>query len=177
MKNTKYVAAGGMITALSVVLMFLTGLFPSATYALPAIAGVFLIVAVIEMGYVWAVSIYIAVSLLGFFIAADKEAALLYVLFFGIYPIAKGAIEGMKSRMVMWAAKLLIFNAMILLETYIASVVLMIPFETITALGEFAPYVLLFFGNIIFIVYDIGLSRVTATYMSRLRGKIRRYFE
>lgn len=50
MKNTYKIALGGMITALSVLLMFLTGLFPMATYALPAIAGVLLISAVIEIG-------------------------------------------------------------------------------------------------------------------------------
>ena len=41
---------GSLLTALGVVLMFLTGLIPIGTYALPAIAGVLLIVAVIEIG-------------------------------------------------------------------------------------------------------------------------------
>ena len=54
MSKSGKIALGGLLTALGVVLMFLTGLIPIGTYALPAIAGVLLIVAVIgnrgEMG-------------------------------------------------------------------------------------------------------------------------------
>lgn len=69
--------------------MFLTGLIPIGTYALPAIAGVLLIVAVIEIGAKWAWMIYAAVAVLSLLFAADKEAALLFVLFFGYYPVLK----------------------------------------------------------------------------------------
>ena len=50
MKTSRKVALGGMVTALSLVLMFLTGVFPFATFALPGIAGLLLIMVVIEMG-------------------------------------------------------------------------------------------------------------------------------
>ena len=46
MSKSGKIALGGLLTALGVVLMFLTGLIPIGTYALPAIAGVLLIVAV-----------------------------------------------------------------------------------------------------------------------------------
>ena len=50
----------------------------------------FLIVAVIEIGGengAW--MIYAAVAVLSLLFAADKEAALLFVLFFGYYPVLK----------------------------------------------------------------------------------------
>ena len=50
MNHSGKVALGGMVTALCVVLMFLTGVIPIATYALPAVSGVLLVVIVIEMG-------------------------------------------------------------------------------------------------------------------------------
>ena len=82
MSKSGKIALGGLLTALGVVLMFLTGLIPIGTYALPAIAGVLLIVAVIEIGAKWAWMIYAAVAVLSLLFAADKEAALLFVLFF-----------------------------------------------------------------------------------------------
>ena len=48
MKKTNQIALGGMMGALSVVCMLLTGLIPMADFALPAIAGVFLIPVVID---------------------------------------------------------------------------------------------------------------------------------
>ena len=39
MKKSKQVAAGGIAASLCLLLMFLTGLFPLATYALPAMAA------------------------------------------------------------------------------------------------------------------------------------------
>ena len=80
MSKSGKIALGGLLTALGVVLMFLTGLIPIGTYALPAIAGVLLIVAVIEIGAKWAWMIYAAVAVLSLLFAADKEAALLFVL-------------------------------------------------------------------------------------------------
>ena len=43
MKRSTKIALGGMITGLCIMLMFMTGLFPFATYALPAAAGIVLV--------------------------------------------------------------------------------------------------------------------------------------
>ncbi len=63
--------------------MFLTGLISIGTYALPAFSGILLIVVVIELGAGWAWPVYIASSILSLLIAGDKEAAMLFVVFFG----------------------------------------------------------------------------------------------
>lgn len=80
MNQSGKVALGGIITAVCTVLMFLTGLIPIGTYALPAIAGVLLMVIVIELGSKWAWMVFLAVSLLSALLAADKEAVLLLSL-------------------------------------------------------------------------------------------------
>ena len=81
MRNSGKIALGGLISALCLVCMFLTGLIPFATIALPAIAGVLLIVVVIELGKRWALLVYAAVSLLSILLTADMEAKLLFILF------------------------------------------------------------------------------------------------
>ena len=59
--NSAKVALGAMLTALSVVI-----LIPSAleilVYALPAIAGMLIVFAVVEMGSRWAITVYISTS-------------------------------------------------------------------------------------------------------------------
>ena len=110
MSKSGKIALGGLLTALGVVLMFLTGLIPIGTYALPAIAGVLLIVAVIEIGAKWAWMIYAAVAVLSLLFAADKEAALLFVLFFGYYPVLKSFLERISNKVLSWISKFAVFN-------------------------------------------------------------------
>ena len=69
MRRSTQVALGGMIAALSLLFLFLTGVFPFATYILPAAAGILLVAVVVESGWRWALGVYAAVSLLAVFIA------------------------------------------------------------------------------------------------------------
>lgn len=66
---------GGIASALCLLLMILT-IIPIATYTMPALAGMVLIVVVIENGYSTAWMVYAAVGFLSLFICPDKEAAM-----------------------------------------------------------------------------------------------------
>ncbi|MFQ9846006.1 MAG: hypothetical protein ACLRXC_03500 [[Clostridium] leptum] len=120
MSKSGKIALGGLLTALGVVLMFLTGLIPIGTYALPAIAGVLLIVAVIEIGAKWAWMIYAAVAVLSLLFAADKEAALLFVLFFGYYPVLKSFLERISNKVLSWISKFAVFNVAVVACFFLA---------------------------------------------------------
>ena len=100
MKNSMKLALCGMMAALSTVLLFLTGAAPVATLALPAIAGCLLIPVVVEVGLPWAFGVYGVCSVLGVFLAPDRQALLFYVLFFGHYPALQQAMQEMiRSKM------------------------------------------------------------------------------
>ena len=86
-KNSTKTAIGGIIAALSIVLMLLTSAIPTLTYAIPAIAGLLLVIIVIEVNKKWAFGVYFVVGVLSMLLVADKEAAVMYVMFFGYYPI------------------------------------------------------------------------------------------
>ena len=62
MKNSRKLAVCSLISALSLVVM-IAAYFPYLTYALPALAGIMLIVLVIEVDMKWAVTAYFAVAL------------------------------------------------------------------------------------------------------------------
>ncbi len=63
-ENSMKVAFCGIVAALSAVLMFLTGLVPVATLAIPAIAGCLLIPVVVESGLSWGFGVYAVCSVL-----------------------------------------------------------------------------------------------------------------
>lgn len=175
MKNTKKITLCAMISALSVVVM-LTSYFPYLTYAIPAIAGIFIMVPLIECGVPWAIFSYIASAAIVFFVG-ENEAKLLYILFLGYYPILKSVIERIKKQFVEWILKLLCFNAATLLFYYVASALFSISFDDLGSLGKYGAPIFLLLCNIVFVVYDIGISRVASYYMISLHNRIKRIIE
>lgn len=172
MSKSGKIALGGLLTALGVVLMFLTGLIPIGTYALPAIAGVLLIVAVIEIGAKWAWMIYAAVAVLSLLFAADKEAALLFVLFFGYYPVLKSFLERISNKVLSWISKFAVFNVAVVACFFLAVNFLQLPEDSFTVFGIYLPWVFLILGNVVFLIYDIALSGLVATYVEKLHHRV-----
>ena len=172
MSKSGKIALGGLLTALGVVLMFLTGLIPIGTYALPAIAGVLLIVAVIEIGAKWAWMIYAAVAVLSLLFAADKEAALLFVLFFGYYPVLKSFLERISNKVLSWLSKFAVFNVAVVACFFLAVNFLQLPEDSFTVFGIYLPWVFLILGNAVFLIYDIALSGLVATYVEKLHHRV-----
>ena len=80
--NTIKLAFSSMLAALSTALMFMTNLFPAASYTLPAIAGALMMLTVIELGKRWAWPSFVVSAVLSFLVVADKEAVAIFVLFF-----------------------------------------------------------------------------------------------
>lgn len=171
------VAFGGIIVALSIVLMFSTGIIPTLTYAIPAIVGALLMAIVIEIGPAFASAIYVAVSILSLFMVADKEAAVMYAAFFGYYPIIKSFIERKTGNVASWLIKYIIFNVSMVVSYTVVAKVFMITFDDIEFLGKFALPSLLFMGNIVFALYDIALTRLVTTYLSSWRKYVKRMFK
>ncbi len=180
MKRTSRVALGGIFSAVSVLVLLLT-IFPFATYALPPLAGAFLIPLVIECGKKWALCAYAAVSLVALLIVPDMEAKTLFIVFFGYYPIVKAILESIKNHVCEWLLKLLIFNAAAVGGYAILSWI-GFSLDAFRIDGISLPlygFLILFLlaGNVIFVIYDIGLTRFLPLYFSRVQPIIRRLFQ
>jgi hypothetical protein len=169
-KRANIVALGGIIAAMSLVLMLLSRLIPFTEMALPALAGVLLISAVLEAGAGWAFVMYIAVGLLSLFFALSNGAALYYILFFGHYTIIKSFVERIPNKPLQWVVKLLIFNVCAVAVYFMMTVFVGLPEK----LFNYGMPVLLVLINAVFILYDIALSRLIVTYFHRIRKIIRR---
>ena len=172
MKTSFKVSLGGAVAALGLSLMMLTGLIPVGTYAFPAFAGILLVMIVIEIGRGYALAVYAATALLSLFIVADKEAAVLYAVFLGYYPIVKSLIEKIHHRAAQYALKLALFNAAMIGAFYAATKLLSVPAESFTLFGIYMPLAFLAVGNAVFILYDICITRLVTLYLLKWREKL-----
>ena len=173
MQKSTAVALCGVIAALCIVLMLLSGLIQIASVAIPALCGILLIVIVLELSGKWALCVYFAVSVVSLLLVADKEAAVLFAAFFGYYPILKAKLDPIRPKALSFIIKLLVFNAAMILEYFAATRLLGVAAEEYELFGVSIPLLLLALANIVFIVYDYALFGLVVLYCSRIRPKLR----
>ncbi|MBO5333022.1 MAG: hypothetical protein J6B37_02785 [Clostridia bacterium] len=171
------VALGGVIAALSLLLMLVAGVTTSLVYAIPMITGAFLMMLVIEFGARFAVLEYIAISIISLLLLGNKEAAIMYVAFFGYYPIIKSFIEKIPRKTIGWIIKYLIFNVSMVVAYFVVSKIFMITFDDLEGFGKYAMPVLLLIGNILFVLYDIMLTRLVTLYIYKWQKYVKRMFK
>lgn len=177
MNKTSKTTLGGITAALSVVIMLMT-VVPVMTYVAPMVAGALLIIIVIEADRKWAYAIFAVAAILSMLLAADKEAAMLYIMFFGHYPVTKAVIESkIKSRVLEYIVKFAVFNITTVSAYLIIVKVLMLPMDDMNDLGKYAWLILLAAGNIMFPIYDITLSKCILLYDMRIRKILRKLFK
>ncbi len=176
MKPSSRMALCGVMGALAVVCLLLT-VFPFATYALPALASVFLFPVVIECGRRYGILVYAATAVLALLLAPDLEAKILYVAFFGYYPVLKSAAEPL-GKTGEWVLKLGTFNAAVLLAYFLLTRIGLSLSEFALGKLPLAAAVAVFWamGNVIFVLYDIALTRALSVYFCRFQPMLRRLF-
>lgn len=172
MKTSVKVSLGGIIAALSLVLMFLTSVIPFGTFAFPAFAGILAVLIVFNLGYGYAFAIFLITAVLSFLLVTDKEAALYYTAFLGYYPIVKGLIERITSKAVQYIIKIALFNAAMIAAFYIGVMILSVPKESFNLFGVYLPWVFLMIGNIFFVLYDLCITRLVTLYLLKWHNRL-----
>lgn len=173
LRGSTRIALSGILCSLSVLMMFMTGLLPFFQYALPAMAGLFLVIIVVEDSFSTAIVAYVATSIIVFLLSPDREAAILYIMFFGHYGIIKSKIDLLSSKIIRAILKFLCFNITVVLAYYLISLIFGLDF-VLESFGEFGKYSLLISllcGNVIFIVYDFAITNMIAAYKIVVRPK------
>ena len=92
------VALVGVLAALSLIALYLSAVSPTARMGIVAIAGLFPAGAVVSAGLKAGFFCYGAAGLLGLLLVPDKANALLYLLFFGLWPMLKSLLERIPVR-------------------------------------------------------------------------------
>ena len=83
----------GLLTGLSLISLYLAFLAPSGKLALVAVAGVFPAGAVVSASLAAGFFCYGATGILGLLLIPSKSVALLYLIFFGLWPMVKSLLE------------------------------------------------------------------------------------
>lgn len=173
MNKTAKTALGGIITAISVAVMFLTTIFPFLSYVMPICAGILMIVANEELGMSWSFGIYFAVSVISLLILADKEAALMYIVIFGYYPIIKEKIEHLK-KVFSLVLKLLIFNTAFLFSYYLIIKLFGFSGEEFDDFGKYTIPTMIILSNILFLLTDFIIGILSILYKKWIKKHIAR---
>jgi hypothetical protein len=175
MKQTGKIALGGVLGAVSVVCMLMT-VIPTMTYALPAVAGLVLMPTALEAGVKWGWLSYVAVAILTWLFAPSMEAKMMFVAFFGYYPVLRLSIETLPTAPLRWVIKLAVFNASMVAAYLLLLFVLGLDPETFVIGGVNVWWLLLVAGNVVFFIYDFALRGVIDTYWKRLHPLFMRIF-
>lgn len=170
------VAFGGILVALGVVCMLLTNFIPFATYALPVLAGLTVMLAVIELDKRWAMMIYAATALVSLLLVSDVEAKLIYLMFFGYYPVLKSIFESLHRPHFCIMLKFSVFNLTIIASYYLAIGLFDVPLSEFTLFGVQLPLLFLLLGNVVFWIMDIAMTRLATTYILMYHDRVRRIF-
>ena len=157
-----------MSTALSVLFMYLSSVLPTGQLGFIAAASLLGFFAVIETGVSGALMLYTASSILALLLVPRRTPVLIFIIFFGYYPIIKYFAEKMKTPILSWCVKLLVFNAaysvvFLLFKEVIFDITVL---QNSTAIAFVA-------GNLVFVFFDIGVSKLIWLYKTRLN----RYFK
>lgn len=157
-KQAKFIALGGILAALAIVIMCLGGLIPLATYVCPVICAILLQILFQltgkRIGWAW----YATVAVLSLLLGPDKEAAVVFA-FLGYYPLVKPWLDRLPAA---WLLKLLFFTVMILLAY--GSLIYLMGMDAILAefreLGVVFTGITLLMGDGVLLVLDMLLKRM-----------------
>ncbi len=111
------------------------------------LAGVLLIPIVLESGVKWGFMVYAVVGILNAILTPSLEAKVLFIAFFGYYPVLKALIERIRFRPLEWAAKLLLFNGTFVAAYWLMLHVFALPADSLELFGVNVPLLLLGAGE------------------------------
>lgn len=175
MKNSKIIAYSGVATALSVVMLFLGSLIWVLAYTMPLIASLIMIILLDSISRKSAILTFISTSVISFILLSDKECLLLYVLFFGYYPLIRDKINDIKPKFLSVLLKYLTFNASMILTQILCVYVFEIPFDDM--LGKWGIIIFIVCLNLVFAVYDKLYDLLLKLYRIKVKKKVEKYIK
>lgn len=164
------IAITAMLTALSLVFLYASVLLPTGQMGVVAVAGLLPAAAVVSCGLVSGVLCWVATGLLGLLMLPGKGNALLYVIFFGLYPLVKCLIERRKQLLTEYVLKLVFFNVVLTIFWFGLRTV----FLAALPLPSQAIWFVYLAGNAAFLVYDFGFTKLIAFYVQRVDKVLRK---
>ena len=176
MKNkTKNLTVAAVCAALGTVVMYVGSLIEVLDLTTVFAASILVVFLQLELGGPWPTLLWLTTSLLGFIFLPNRFCAFEYAFFGGLYPILKYWLEKLPRRLA-YVLKFLAFNLLFSLVLGVSIWLFGIEELTLPVIGEITPTVylliLLVLGNIVFVAYDVMITRLIRLYFYKIRDKI-----
>lgn len=169
-EKTKRLTVCAMLAALGVVLLYLGSMVEVLDISMAVIVSLFCVFAVIEYGGAAPWLVYSVTGVLSLILLAHKPApAVMYILFFGYYPILKEKLEKLPVA-ISWILKELIFHVALAIMLVLGHF-FMAGSEDMNPLLFYVAFILL--AEIAFPLYDLAMSRLITLYLVKLRKRFR----
>lgn len=161
-----------MLAALTLTMMFLGSVIWAFTYVAPLAGSILMIIICDLVNKKNAFITYLAISLISLFFLPDKECALTYVFFFGYYVIIRDNIEKINPKILSFAVKLIIYNTGIISSQLLLIYAFRIPLDN--SWGKWGIILLIALANLVFLAYELMLSRLIILYNFKYKNRIHR---
>ncbi|WP_195264962.1 hypothetical protein [Clostridium sp. 1001275B_160808_H3] len=163
--KAKEITLSAILVALTNIILYLNLLLPISTISILTLASLLIPIALIKGSIKSAFFVYIASSIIGFFIL-PINIILLYVLFFGIYGIVKYYIEKLNKLYLEIFLKMIFFNISLFISLFV--------FKSFTAIEitKLPLWLLWIVAQPIFLIFDYALTLLISFYMQRIHNKI-----
>ncbi len=165
--RSRRIAYTAVFTAFSAAFLYIASVFPTGQLGFLGVASLFGVAAVVEYGIAGGAAVFAGTAVIGLLIVPSKSLVALYAIFFGYYPVLKALTEKLKSRVLEWAVKLAVFNAALTGAIFTLTMAI---FDF--SLFNNRVYLIYLVCNAVFVLFDIGVSRVIAVYLGKIYPKI-----
>ena len=179
--KAKDIALGGILVALTTIVLYATSILPISTLAILTIASALIPVCIIRSNIQTSIFVYISSSLIAFFLV-PINISFLYFVFFGVYGIIKYFIERIRKEKLEIVLKVVFFNIAFIIGFIIMQNVLGINIiaglEVLmsrlfdTAARTIATIILWIVAQPIFLIYDYAMTMIITFYMERIHKNI-----
>ena len=179
--KAKDIALGGILVALTTIVLYATSILPISTLAILTIASALRPVCIIRSNIQTSIFVYISSSLIAFFLV-PINISFLYFVFFGVYGIIKYFIERIRKEKLEIVLKVVFFNIAFIIGFIIMQNVLGINIiaglEVLmsrffdTSARTIATIILWIVAQPIFLIYDYAMTMIITFYMERIHKNI-----
>ena len=165
--ETKKLTQSAVVTAMAVLLNCAASVFSTMSYTIIAVSGLLTAYLVSECGLRYAALSYVAASVLCVVLSPDKSCALLFVLLFGAYPIAKSTIEKRARPALALLIKLVYANILLVVVYLLFTRIFLAepPGNILVYIVGFLIY------NFAFVAYDVCMTKLISLYQFLKRYK------
>ncbi|MBU5592848.1 hypothetical protein KQI89_13930 [Clostridium sp. MSJ-4] len=154
MNKSKNLAKSGILTALTLIILYIANIAPTSKLTLLTLASAIIPLGILSINVRYALGIYLASSILSLILGL-KGVSITYILFFGIYGFIKYYIENLRKAPLEILVKLTFFNISLFINVYVFKFI----FTSIPYID--LPYALIIIIiEISFIIFDYALTLI-----------------